>query len=640
MVFSNENSELKNINSEKNWFDYISIVLFMIFVFFAIRYQIKLLYYMEWGDESETIVTAKMIVNGQSLYSQIFNHHGPLTFLTGIVLEKFGSFGVSGHRLPIAILQIIALFSIYYSPLLKCSYSRRLYTITATCVMLLYLPDVFGHTYIYQVLVGLLLIIILSQYTLPAILQPEKLLTRHILLGNALIAMLPFFAITYLPVAILLFFASLRKNFIILSFISLIICGIGSIFYLIKIGSISGFFAYHIYLNSTILPLYNGQHIDPQLILHIFRMLTGDTLQFIYLLILTLAILVMASREIKFPWRTVFFGLGIFSLLLRGALGFHGLPFLYSLLAIPLAFTGREAVESRQAQLIISLFTVMCTAKLAFLFPEDNEKFLSKKIPEETEFAQLASSLTTKDEKIIVYSFQNFQYIMADRLPASGHFFYLPWQEKYNKNPILGISINACKEISDYRPKVMYIDKWTVWGRYPWDSYAGCIQKFIDEQYVRLYDRPYYIRKDLIVFPDGIDMQRHMQPSVQLNNVNTIKLSLLSLPNESSNNQKLKRIGVMFGTYGKQNQGEAELKLFSLDGAIRSQRFSLLELTDNKYRYFNVPNATYNSGEIRSISGSGISTWESHDNKNGVLTCIKYEYEDGKQLFTPGCPLV
>src|SRR5262249_24528352 len=131
--------------TKSRWVNFVSVVLFFSFIILAIRYQIKLLNYIEWEDESETIVAAKMLAAGQSLYSQVFNQYGPLTFLTGYLIEKFGSFGVPGHRVPIAALQVVALFSIYYSPLLKSAFTQRLYTTVAASVMLLYLPAFFGH---------------------------------------------------------------------------------------------------------------------------------------------------------------------------------------------------------------------------------------------------------------------------------------------------------------------------------------------------------------------------------------------------------------------------------------------------------------------------------------------------------------
>jgi hypothetical protein len=190
-------------------------------------------------------------------------------------------------------------------------------------------------------------------------------------------------------------------------------------------------------------------------------------------------------------------GVGIGSLLIRGS-GLHGLPYFYSALAFPLAFFNYRPRLNYQSGLIALTLAIICFIKLSLFIPADKQNLDSRQMPETTEFAQLVELLTSKQDRIIAYSFQSFQYIAADRLPASGHFFYLPWQEKYNENPIFGIKIDACKEIEANRPKIMLIDKWEVWDRFPWDSYAGCIQKIIDKDYYQIVDRPYYVRKDIL----------------------------------------------------------------------------------------------------------------------------------------------
>lgn len=128
-----------------------------------------------------------------------------------------------------------------------------------------------------------------------------------------------------------------------------------------------------------------------------------------------------------------------------------------------------------------------------------------------------------------------------------------------------------------------------------------------------------------------------VQPSAQLNSSNKINISMTS--NHQKQSSALKRIGIMFGTYSIQNPGEAELRLKGIDGSSFIQRFPLPELADNQYRYFYPDSKNPIEGEIVSLSGGGISTWESHDEKNGIHTCIIYEYVDGRRGFTPGCPL-
>lgn len=631
---------LKNLKHCLNWkyFDFFVVIIFSVFVVLAIRYQIKLLDYLVFGDEAETIVAAKMMVSGQKLYSEIFNHHGPLTFLPGMLLELFGDFGVSAHRVPIAIFQILAVASIYFSPLLNDAFTRKAYAITISSVILLFFPELFGSMYMYQVMAGLIIVVVLAQYTLPTICSPEKVSSRNVFLGNTLIACLPFLAITYAPIAFLLFASSLRKKYLAKSSIYLAGAILANIAFLAYAGSIAGFFAFHIYLNSEILPLYNGGQTGAVLIKNIFIFATENLASFSFFVILTAAISRLSSAENGLPWRSFFLGLGVASLLIRG-LSFQGLPYYYSLLAMPLVFFAGRPIVSRQSQLAILLFIIICIVKLSLLIPGDKEKLESSRNLVSTEFSRLVQALTDKNDRIISYSFNNQEYIASDRLPASGNFFYLPSQEKYNDSPKFGIKIDACKEISEYRPKIMLIDKWKISDSFPWESYAGCIQKLLDKEYTQYPGRPYYLRKDIAeIFFQGSDNARtKMQPSTQLDVSAPIKL--YATIKHKENKAELKRIGIMFATYTRKNPGEAELRLKRLDGSEFVQHFPLPDLADNQYRYFDMDSNIYTEGKIVSISGGGISTWESHDENGGIHTCIIYEYVDGKRLYTPGCLL-
>lgn len=622
-------------NLSSNFFGFSAVVVFVVFVVLAIRYQIMLLDYLTFGDEAETIVAAKMIVSGQRLYSEIFNHHGPLTFLPGVLLGFFGDFDIPGYRVLIAVFQALAMASIYFSPMLGDAFSRKTYTVSAASVMLLYFPELFGSMYMYQVMAGLIIVVILAQYTLPVMCAPEKISSRHVVLGNALIACLPFLAITYAPIAFLFFVSSLRKQFLMRSIYSLVGSGLINIIILFCIGSVAGFFAFHIYLNSEILPLYNGGQTAIILIKNSFESATGNLAGFSLFLILVAALSRLSSAENGFPWRSVLLGLGMASLLIRGP-GFHGLPYYYALLVIPLVFFAGRTIVYKQSKFVVLLFLVVCLVKVSLLIPGDKEKLESARNPVTTEFSRIVQQVTAKDDRIIAYSFNNNEYIAADRLPASGNFFYLPWQAKYNENPKYGVKIDSCKEISEYRPKIMLISKWKVWDQYSWDSYAGCIQEIIDREYTQYPDRPYYLRNDVAEhFFKGKPVKTTMLPSAQLDSLTPIKLHIAARSEDGK--AEIKRVGLMFGTYVRKNSGIAELHLKRLDGSDIVQRFSLPDLVDNQYYYFDIDSKISAEGEIISVSGGGISTWESHDENGKVNTCMIYEYVDGSKEYTRGC---
>lgn len=641
-----KNKMIFGVAERKGWtkldlvFNVAIYILLFLFAILSFRYQYLLLNYREWGDESETIVAAKMMAAGMKLYSEIFNHHGPLTFLPGVLAEKFGDFGVLGHRVSIALLQVLAILSIYKSPALRSESQRILASVASVTVILVFMPDIFGHMYKYQTIVGILLVVILSQYTVPAILCPENLSPLRVILGNFLIASLPFLAITYLPVAGLIFLASFRGEYFKNIATGCSLGLIANLFFLGVYGSFSGFLAFHLYLNAKVLPFYAGLQPGGELIVNALRVATSDLTHFLSLIGILLSALILAQKEEKFPWRTLLLVAGLFSLLMRGA-GFHGMPYFYAILPLLALNLSLIDTNSRASKQIVLGFLLLCVVKISLILPGDRQKITSSPIPVETEFSRLVAEFTGPEDRIIAYSFQNFQYLVSGRLPASGHFFYLPWQEKYNENPKFGISIDACKQIKEAAPKVMLIDKWKVWDRFPWDSYAGCVQKFLDSNYRQIPDRPYYIRNDLL---RGLDNyfstgDRKMIPSPPLSEGSSIKLRIDKDLMEAGHNRKLVALEIMFGTHVRVNPGVAQLILERENGEKVNIDFPLPELQDNRYKRFTIPEDSYVAGEVKWLTGGGISAWESHDEKDRVLTCMKYVFSDGSRGFTPGCPM-
>ncbi|MCE1191029.1 MAG: hypothetical protein LWW96_02625 [Acidovorax sp.] len=472
------------------------IVVLVIFAFLAIRYQYFLLRHIEWGDESETVVTAKMMAAGQKLYSEIFNHHGPLTFLSGVLLESFGDFGVRGHRVPIALLQWAGLLSIYFSPLFSSKSVKIGCTVFAASVMLLYFPELLGHMYTYQAITGAFLLIILFLYTFPAILRPDSVTPARSFTGSLLIAGLPFLAVTYIPLAGILFLVSLRKRHLRAALAGTAVGVAANLLFLAVYGSLPGYLAFHLYLNSAILPIYLESRTFESFVFVTLRGLTSNLGQFSYFMGAAAGILVLASHEKAVPWRSILLALGIASLLIRGD-DFHGLPYYHAVIALVILLTLRIATLNTQAKMVSAFILIILALKVSLVLPGERQYFTMRKIAEKTEFSELVQRFTTKGDKIIAYTNRNFEYIVADRLPASGNFFYFPWQEKYNEDPQYGIKIDACQQIADYRPKVMLLDKWKVWDRFPWESYAGCIQTIVDEHYTQVPGRPYYLRNDI-----------------------------------------------------------------------------------------------------------------------------------------------
>ncbi len=467
-------------------------------VVLAVAYQWKLLDYMEWGDESETVVTAKMLAAGMSLYDEVFNHHGPLIFLPGLVLESFGDFSVGAHRIPIAALQWLALLSIYRSPMLKLLIEKRIFLTITLIAMVGLLPEsgLFGHAYIYQSVAGLLTVIALAQYSTPALVEPDSLRPWQVALGNLLLASLPFLAVTYLPAAVLLVACSLRRRFLRTAAAGLVLGIFLNLVFLGIVGSFKGFWVDHIYINSTILPMYNDGQGPVKLAEKLLGTLTVNVERFVVFIGLAAGCAMLVRSEKRpWPWRSVLLTLAVLSFLMRGNL-YQGVPFWYACLALFALLMARNLLWLRE-QYVWLCFTAVFVLRLVYPLTIGGEFFVKARRPNSTEFSRLVQDVTDKNDRIIAFSFQNHQYIAAGRLPASGSFFYLPWQQKYLENPRLGIAIDTCAQIKSYSPKIMLIDKWKVWGKFAWDTYADCVQQFINQKYRQVPGRPYYIRIDL-----------------------------------------------------------------------------------------------------------------------------------------------
>lgn len=620
--------------------DYLSVwLLFCLFLFAVIYRQYSLLGHMEWGDESETIVTAKMIASGKKLYSEIFNHHGPLVFLPGLILEKFGSFGIQGHRVFIAVLTFISFLMLYFSPINSNKYTRLILTSISVFIYLIYMPDFFAHMYKYQVICALLTIIILSQYTIPSITNPENLKNSSVFISSILIFSLPFLSITYIPWSLILFLISFKRtHYAIILLASLFAIGFNFLF-LYSSGSVKGYYEFHIFLNSKILPLFQNDLTISNFIYLIYSSIGFDRFNFLWALLIFFTLAKLARYEYNFPWKSLFLGAGLLSLLIRGT-GFHALPFYVSIFPLILLFKF-DIKNYKNSFYFLCIWLIYAASKLFMAFDSDREIFASKKIPSSTAFSELVRTLTNKNDKILAFSFQNYEYIAADRLPASGHFFYLPWQDLYLKHPNPKFNFNPCSDLESYRPKFVLIDKYDKWSTRrptPWgtDSYGACIQAYIDENYTKFPGISHtYIRNDLKALGVISDYPpTKLETSYELN-----PLQPISIKFNDENLDNLKKIGLMFGTSSRKNLGEAFLIVNYTDNTSSVFDINLELLPDFQYLYFDVINKKIKDAKIISKIGGGVTLWGVRDSRNKYFSCIVYVQDDENNIYTPGCPL-
>ncbi|WP_165711247.1 hypothetical protein [Stenotrophomonas maltophilia] len=602
-----------------------------------VAYQYRLLNFMQYGDESETIVAAKMMVAGSSLYRDFFNHHGPLTFLPGMIVELLGGHTVAAHRVFIDLLQLAALASLFFSPLIKGKHVvvRVTYVLVVATIYVAVLPAGFGHTYIYQVMCGLMLTIALSGWLLPLLGNDGAQGGTRTITGSALIACLPFLAITYLPASAALLIASLhRDNWrkVVLGTSAAVVL---NLIFLATTGSLRGYLAFHIYLNATILPLFNEGQAAP-LIQNAFFAATSDLGSLLQLALVVGSLAFAAGLKKGFPWRHVLVGLAIGSLLLRG-LAFHGLSYQYAALALPLLLVARLDDRSVAMRGMLLILGTVLLARLVTGGQDERAHIAKYRIPETTEFSRLAKALTRPGDRILAYSFQNYEYIASDRLPASGYYFYFPWQQKYLEHPVLGIRIDPCEDINTVKPKIVMLHEWKVWDRVEWSSYGACISSALARDYVRLPHTIYYVRND-IAAAEGLvgGPADTFGASAQV-----AKGDQIEVRNEiAANDRTVRSVGALMGTYGRRNEGTAALIATLPDGSTKVlSKMPLADMQDNAYAYFGVPAGTHGKLSIQIMEGGGVSFWEAGETGDAKRACVVVEYSTGPGYRVPGCPV-
>jgi hypothetical protein len=626
---------------EGRWRSMLAALCALIGAMLILRRQIMGLRVLEIGDESETIVTAKMIAAGDRLFSEVFNHHGPLTFLPGYIVSLFGDQAIPAYRIPMLLGQWAVLAALFWSPLLKGTGLRRWIALGVGALLVHYLPVVLGNAYLYQTMAGHMFAIALAVLVLPVVVEPERLPgTWQIAIGNLMFACLPFLAFIYIPWAGLLFLAALRLDTLKASVLWLSIGVALNLLWLMAAGSITGFIAYHFYMNIVVLPGFIG-HDGAGTFLNVLidALFSGRYAWLVGSAFVAFAAGLLWSDRSLLRWRTAFVVLALMGLLIRGAL-LHGLPYYYALATLPMLFLVHVRPASRWVS--IAAFAFFAVAALDTLRPPLRQAIGTlpmKKIAKSEENADLIRRVTAPEDRILVFTWANFIYLFAGRLPASGYFFYFPWQAEYSRHPVLGINIDVCSDIRTKRPKAVLRDGQPAFflplPQFQWASYGGCIDEVLAADYVKLLNRSLYLRRDVFA-ASGLTAQADEGRYAIVPSPVLTPEQPLHIPLESS--KPLRRLGVLLGTYQRSYTTPLHLQKRDGQGRVVYSRDADV-VRDNQYAWFDA--VGMDGGDLvvsPADARAPLSAWLSRDTRSGhAQACIVYEYADGMRQYTRGC---
>lgn len=203
----------------------------------------------------------------------------------------------------------------------------------------------------------------------------------------------------------------------------------------------------------------------------------------------------------------------------------QGLPYLYvigSIIILGISIiTNKLSVVLKRVFLciyVILLVTVvsLCFFKMDYIFKLPSsilkDGFIQLvevgRIPKHTEFSDLVKILTKDDDQIIAWTFSSHEYLLANRLSATPTHHFLPVVSIYDfrNHPfmeMLDLKQETLLTISNNPPKIIQWDTSNIMQpsyTYPETkdfAYAKELVKYIEDNYVKIYNRNYFVRKDI-----------------------------------------------------------------------------------------------------------------------------------------------
>lgn len=487
---------------------------------------------LEYGDESEKFVGAQLLNKGLRIYRDWYANHGPFLFMLAQLYTKLISLtDFSYIRLYLVAFAALSTLSIMTSPIFSILACR----IWAGALFLALIS--WGwfyhslHLLLYDPIAGFLFSILLSQIALPALLQ-VPIHRAWAFISGIVSSVLYFTAYPFaLPLSILLIYSAttlylykMISATIIQAFLIGAICAaLGFILWINIWGDWSGYLIYHIYLNQKFYTQFVKIEswyvfknftlsLAPDFIIH-------TTTIILFFVSIILIFLLNHLRQQALLKRLTFLILVSITLLNFRGTSFHRdsgfMIAVFTLFSLIATFYLQNYIQNKKKffiKAVISFFILLMPilwfiGQYAVYSPyklqrKDFLRSHAELKPSQQAMFNFIRTITLPHEKILALVFRPQIYIWANRLPASGHTFYLPIEATYNKAPIANHKIDLCRDIEIQKPKVIWFDNWKAWDKWEIKDYEPCVTELIAKHYAPTSQWPVlFIRSDLTGLP-------------------------------------------------------------------------------------------------------------------------------------------
>lgn len=418
------------------------LILFLIIVSIGYKNHI---YTFQFVDEDDNFTVAKYLNQGERIYSDIFSHHQPVTYILSSVIQKTKYTNninqlIKYHRYFIIVYGVIWCLFLFYK--------FRIYVLPFIVLYELTKIHLSGHTFLAEAIIVYPLVYLFLSVLLN---KPKKSNLEYLFIGiNITVIMFtlaPLWPILLFLICILLF-KNKTKIFINAGFILL-----GFLFTTIIIFNFLSFKDY--FYNTIYLNIY--YYITPDEKTYLFR----SFFSFIYyILIKDVAIFIrisslfylvlstyFASKIDKYIPLITFTALGLANIRFASS-GFHLLPW-YGLLICSISFMTIRIIENNkikfnQKSLITLLVFMLCIfilyiAKGSLFKNIDSEKEMYISYSQQYDYGKVVNVLKREDDSLMVIPIEPLILWQADINHSTKYPFYYSWMDKvlFIKNEII-----------------------------------------------------------------------------------------------------------------------------------------------------------------------------------------------------------
>jgi len=479
----------------------------------------------DFNDETEKLITAQLIDSGLLLYKDIFVQHGPVSYMFSHIFYKiYPSHSLAPYRLIPIFLALLSLASIITSPIFTSRRARLIAGILFLFGLAAFQVDYAFVMTMYQAYAGFFFIIALTSFILPFCLELEMKSWRAFVAGT-LIAMLFFNSFSF-SVAILFcfllcglsFFAksktSKRVNLIIFFIVGGLFTTSINIVWMFFYADFIGYFVDHIYFNMKFYSTYIAfdamsffsplKYLNPYFLFKNFSfpVFLFDIVSILSLLLFSIAIFQLRPFKSKISYCVVSSILLLLTILYTnprftinyasfGSASFVLCGILFIALTTALILEKQDSLSPKLSKAAIITAILFFISGISLQFYKTNlysvspiSYYLHKGNlgPLDNEEMKFLRSIVPENEKVLQLPFSLNFYVFADRLPASGIFYWMPWMNDYSKNPLKDYPLDLCQQMNESPPKAIHYTDIAIWDNKP-DSFMHCFKDLLKQHY-------------------------------------------------------------------------------------------------------------------------------------------------------------